>query len=312
MINNQKLSIIICTYNRAEILKECLTALVHQEISKAVYEVIIINNNSSDNTQIVAEKYANDYPNFKVVKELSQGLSHARNRGYQEASTDWVAYIDDDAKVHTDFVEQTLFTIKNHDFDAFGGIYLPWYKYGKPKWLPKNFGTNKIDKPKKIKKVKHDLIHGGVMVIKKEVLMKVGGFSVNFGMTGDKIAYGEETALFLQMEKEGFSLGFNPLLKIDHLVAQYKLNLIWHIKAAYAHGRDGGRIYTNKFTKIGLIKSIIVVGIFPLPKLIKKLFVDRNYYWQFFFLDWLKPIVINLGLLISMIKNNVSSNGQNT
>jgi len=139
-----KLTILICTYNRVAILEECLASFVNQTINNQQFEVIVINNNSTDTTQIVAEKYANNYTNFSVVKELNQGLSHARNRGYQEAASDWVAYVDDDAKAHPNFVEQALWTINNHEFDAFGGIYLPWYKYGKPKWLPKNFGSNKL------------------------------------------------------------------------------------------------------------------------------------------------------------------------
>lgn len=296
------LTILICTYNRATILEECLASFVNQTIDSNQFKILIINNNSSDTTQKVAEKYANKYANFSVIKELNQGLSYARNRGYQEAITKWVAYVDDDAKAHRNFVEQVLWTIKNYDFDAFGGVYLPWYKYGKPKWLPENFGTNHISKTKDIKQVKHDCIHGGVMVIKKEALNKTGGFPLSFGMTGEKIAYGEETALFFQMEKEGFVLGFNPMLKIDHLVAKNKLHPVWHIQAAYAHGRDGGSIYLQKISKLGLIKDIIYKAIAPLPIITRKLFFIPTYYWQNFLLDWLSPIAESLGCLMSLKK----------
>ncbi len=76
------------------------------------------------------------------MTEFAQGLSHARNRGYREAQAAWVAYMDDDAKAYPDFVERILYITDQYPFDAVGGMFLPWYKYGKPKWFRDTYASN--------------------------------------------------------------------------------------------------------------------------------------------------------------------------
>ncbi len=56
------------------------------------------------------------------------------------------------------------------------------------------------------------------------------------GMTGSRIAYGEETLLQTKMRQKGYSIGFDPQLRIEHVVNTYKLSLWWLIKAEYYHG----------------------------------------------------------------------------
>jgi glycosyltransferase involved in cell wall biosynthesis len=74
-------SIIICTYNRAKILAQCLTSLAEQSFPKENYEVIIVNNNSTDNTGEVAQSYSAIWPFFKYTTENDRWLSNARNTG---------------------------------------------------------------------------------------------------------------------------------------------------------------------------------------------------------------------------------------
>ena len=100
-----KISVIVCTYNRAYLLKNCLRSLVDQLVETSTFEVIIVNNNATDDTEEVAKSFTEKYPNFRYIIEPNQGLSNARNRGYKEAKGEYVAYIDDDARAYTDWVE---------------------------------------------------------------------------------------------------------------------------------------------------------------------------------------------------------------
>jgi len=90
------ISVIVCTYNRAELLRELLPTLCEQTVAFTQYEVIVIDNGSTDHTKTVAAVFAARYPQVRYCYEPRQGLSHARNRGWQEAKGDYVAYIDDD------------------------------------------------------------------------------------------------------------------------------------------------------------------------------------------------------------------------
>ena len=136
-----RLSVIICTHNRFELVKECVQSLLNQTVEKTAYEVVVVDNASTDETPKIKDVFRD----IKYLREENVGLSYARNCGYRHAVSDWVNYIDDDALAHPDYVEKNLETIDKYKWDCFGGIFLPWFKYGKPKWYPETFGTNKFD-----------------------------------------------------------------------------------------------------------------------------------------------------------------------
>jgi glycosyltransferase involved in cell wall biosynthesis len=174
-------SIIICTYNRSELLAFCLESLTAQTVPASRFEVVVINNNSSDDTDAVAAGFAAQFPHFQLVNERSQGLSHARNKGLEVAQNEWVVYLDDDAKAAPDFVARASWMIGEGRYQVFGGIFLPWYKYGRPVWFRDAYASNK--------KYDHirtlygdDFACGGVMAFEKSLLKQYGGFDPALGM----------------------------------------------------------------------------------------------------------------------------------
>jgi glycosyltransferase involved in cell wall biosynthesis len=206
---NPVITVIICTYNRAYLLTETLPTIFQQNISNDRFQVLIVNNNSTDNTAEILDGFTNKYNNLLVIEEKTQGLGYAKNTGMDAATTDWIVYLDDDAKVPNDFVKKALNNINNDNFQCFGGVYLPWYKYGKPKWFHDKYASNK-GKLCEFTTLKEDFISGGIMAIKKTVLHKFGGFPTNLGMRGNQIAYGEETLLQIRMRKSGMEIGYDP------------------------------------------------------------------------------------------------------
>lgn len=294
--STKKLTIIVCTYNRDEILKECLESLAYQSVSSEYYDVLIIDNNSTDDTYKVARHFEKNLDHIRLVKELKKGLSHARNRGYLESKTPWVSYVDDDAKAYPNYVERALWVIDNYDFDCFGGMYYAWHKYGRPKWLPKDFG-DKQQVQREVGIMKKGYASGGVIVFKKNVLEQLNGFPVDLGMKGKQISYGEETYLQIKMREQGFILGFDPELKIEHLVAKHKLRPWWHVKSRYKQGevswntfgRDTVRPRSQTF-----IKKAFLEFIEALKNNTLKLKQD-NYYFQNWFIDTVSPMAYQLG-----------------
>lgn len=304
-MNKEKLiCIVICTRNRDYIIRECLNSLVNQTADKSLFNVLIVDNNSSDNTKDICLEFTQQFENFFYVCEKNEGLSYAKNRGYQEAKATWIGYVDDDAKAHPNYVERSLWVIKNFNFDAFGGQYLPWYKYGKPRWIPENFGTNgKLRED--VGELEKGYLSGGISFFKRFILVEINGFSTKLGMTGKTMAYGEETLLQILMKERGYTIGFDPNLHIDHLVNKYKLNPWWILKSYYKRGLNywqSNQLKNNltdartilKYLASTVVKHILIFT----PKLKKK-----NYYWQNWLLDVFSLPASLLGKLIGVFKS---------
>lgn len=300
---NPKLTIVICTFNRGYLLPETIPTIFQQNVEKNRYHVLIVNNNSIDNTQELLESFAKQYENLSVINEPKQGLGYAKNIGMEKTTTDWIVYLDDDAKVPNDFVKKAINNINNSKFQCFGGVYLPWYKYGKPKWFLDRYASNK-GKLSEFNTLNKDFISGGIMAIKKSTLKKFGGFPTNLGMSGNQIAYGEETLLQIRMRKSGMKIGYDPNWVIFHLVNRYKLSLRWFIKSGFASGCGAWLSYEEHVS----LKKIIIyffrsiklffVNIFKYtPKL-----MNKNYKWQNWLIDLLQPTIIKFGQIYGGIK----------
>ncbi len=293
------LSIIVCTYNRAAILLECMESLAGQSVDPDNYEVLIIDNNSTDETRASAVHFISENKNFMLFSEPIQGLSHARNRGWRESRTEWIAYIDDDAKAPRNFVEQILSVIDRHDFDCFGGRYVPWYKYGKPPWYKDEYGSSALDQTR-AGILEKGYLSGGVMVIKKSVLVHFGGFPHFLGMKGDVISYGEETYLQTKLRGSGYRIGYDPDLVIEHLVPAYKMRVGWFLFSAFSRGKVswtsvGKHATLNNF--YGLFKIMFYDAARTLVPCTTKLLRD-DYYWENWIIDVVGPQVKNTGILI--------------
>ena len=107
MPQNPLVSIIICTYNRMQYLPKCLEHLKNQTCKTEDYEVVLINNNSTDKTEFICKEYIQKNPELNVsyFLEKNPGLSHARNRGVKEANGDVLCFIDDDGFAIPDYVK---------------------------------------------------------------------------------------------------------------------------------------------------------------------------------------------------------------
>lgn len=91
-----KLSIIVPVYNVADYLAKCLDSLLAQDLPQNEYEIIVVNDGSTDNSGDIAQQYADKYANITLINQANQGLSGARNTGIKCAKGDYIQFVDSD------------------------------------------------------------------------------------------------------------------------------------------------------------------------------------------------------------------------
>ena len=234
MNENIKLSIIICTWNRANFLPKCFHALETQTMDLNSFEVIVVDNNSTDNTSDVVKEYAEKSPlHISYVMEKEQGISAARNTGMKYAKSDYLLFLDDDAIVYSDALQYIYTAFEETGADAVGGqLYCKEDNANAQKAFIvgyKNYGeTRQI--------VKGASVAGAFMGIKKSFALKIGGFSTELGYKGNKKVTWEDEDFFYRLHLKGGVFVWEPNAKCDHVMHGHHLSNMQRAIDNYSRG----------------------------------------------------------------------------
>lgn len=292
-----KLSVIICTFNRADLLKKAIISLVEQEVSPDEWELIVVDNNSNDATKDVVSGFAG----VRYVFEAKQGLSHARNRGLEEASGEYVAYVDDECQMSAQWVGNIISLIDTHRPKVFGGPIYPWYEGQKPVWFQDDYGSYSL--PHNLDATGQPHISGGNMGFDAAALKEAGGFDPALGVSAGRVLYGEETAI-IQKLKNAFGdscVEYSENLANRHLVRPERFNWGWIMHENFKRGVSRAKMLRPQ--KIGggnaadSLGGKIVFALWDLSFAV--LFRDRTKYphWQNFAHEVCMGYVRVLGLI---------------
>jgi len=224
-----KLTIAICTFNRAEYLKETLSDLAVQSADNDLFEILIINNNSTDQTENVCRQFDRMHPelNFRWTTETEQGLSAARNRAIKKAGADHILYIDDDVHLPKNFVQRALNCLANlPELKAGGGRIFVTFDETNPDWIPSElmpmFGLHDLGEHYRFYP-RDNFPRGGNMLIHKQVVERIGLFDPKLGRSGEIMIGSEEKAFFERARTNGFSLHYLPELLLYHRIGPNRL-----------------------------------------------------------------------------------------
>jgi glucosyl-dolichyl phosphate glucuronosyltransferase len=292
------ISVIIATYNRCESLRKTLNSICDQELDNvADYEIIVIDNNSNDDTKTVVESYrAKIKGGLKYVFEGNQGLSYARNKGIENANGEIIAFIDDDVIVEKGWLFNVWKCFKDYHCDGLGGRVLPAYPDKTPIWIKAN--SKLLNGPI----VYHDygdevIIYerntmfpavGANMAYRKPCFAEGNMFRRELG-AGQGVV-GEDTEFFRRMERGGKKLVYCGKALVWHAVDEKRMNLKyiakWNISAGKYSVRNCNKEEVNEFVFLfsmprhiirEVIENAIKVGVFVFNR--RKLLT----YWQLLF-----------------------------
>jgi glycosyltransferase involved in cell wall biosynthesis len=240
-MGDMQISAIICTHNRDTYLGAAIDSLLSQD-TEALFEVIVVDNGSSDRTPEVVQQKAAD-SRVKYIYEPTIGLSVARNTGAKNAKADVLAYLDDDAIASPQWLD-TLYSAyqQNSQLAIAGGkVTLLWPPgLQPPKWLSPGLAANLgaydlgdqdvlIQKP--------SLTPRGLnYAIRRQFLADVGGFDPQLGRVGKNLLSNEELQMTELALQRGWEVYYLPKATVAHNVAPERLKRSWFLNRGWWQG----------------------------------------------------------------------------
>ncbi len=241
------LSVVICTYNRDQHIERALQSLVNQDYDKSAYEIIVVDNNSTDQTAEIIHRFKAQHPEHQIVlaKETQQGLSFARNKGIALAKGDYISYIDDDGIAREDYVQQIKAYTEQFPNDyAFGGKVLPRYETQKePAWMSKYIERiiSIVDLGEAVQTLTKTYPVGCNMFFKKTLFDHIGGFNTALKLRSD------DKYIFLKVREAGYRVQYLPKVVVWHFIDAFRTTLPYVKKVSRLNGEaENLRIKTLK------------------------------------------------------------------
>jgi glycosyltransferase involved in cell wall biosynthesis len=256
-------SVIICSYNRASYIAEALNSLYKQSCALDEFEVIVVDNNSTDNTEDVYTEWRQNHleGNFTYTTEKKQGASYARNTGASMAKGSWLCFMDDDAIATFDYIKNIIKHIhEKPNALGFGGRIIPKYIPAEPKWMSYyvsslvgnfDYATTACA----FENGKYPLESN--MIVKKDLYNQIGGFNTALpGVVGTLRIGGEGKELFYKILALDHTIYYDPSICVYHVVEVKKLTPEYMYRVASGIGR-GEKTRTLNISKAAYLKKII-------------------------------------------------------
>jgi glycosyltransferase involved in cell wall biosynthesis len=239
-----RISVIICTYNRALTLKDTIQSLVVQTLPEPVnWEILVVDNNSTDGTRLTVEDFQRRYPErIRYVFELQQGVSFARNAGIRESRGEIVAFIDDDETAEEGWLQNLTANLYSGEWAGAGGRVLPPMSFSCPRWLSSkdpfsNGPLATFDKGLEAGQL-HDPPFGANMAFRKEMFERYGGFRTDLGRSGNGVLSNEDTEFGRRLFAAGQRVRYEPAALTFHPVEANRLHKRYFLTWWFAKGRS--------------------------------------------------------------------------
>lgn len=251
-----KASVAICTHNRAKDTVEAVQSVLAQESCSFEFEVLVIDNNSKDNTKELFHESL--WPTqVRYIMESQLGLSYARNRAIREAKGEFILFLDDDALASSGWIQEVINVFeRDAAIGCVGGKIDPIWEGGKPDWIPEEIiGLYTLmDFSDHIVEMKPPYFPFGANVsFRKSVFDKIEPFREDLGRVGNNLLSSEESELISRI-REKYKIFYTPYGSVQHKISKSRLNKRWLLRRMYWQGISDATRY-NK-SSWGLFKHV--------------------------------------------------------
>jgi len=288
-------SVILCTYNRCQSLAKVLESIAASKLPDSTeWEVLVIDNNSTDQTRDVAEGFCRRYPNhFRYLFEAQQGKSHALNTGIRESHGEVLAFTDDDVTVEPTWLENLTANLFGNEWVGAGGRVFPEKGVVFPPWLALKGPYTMagllviLDRGSEACELV-EAPFGANMAFRKSMFGKHGGFRTDLGPP-PKLR-GEDTEFCLRLMKARERLRYEPSAIVYHEVPANRLKKRYFLSWWFGHGRVMMRLREKRPPKWHMPYEFFSIGkriVGLMPYGVRKWMRAPNPQGKFFWKCWL-------------------------
>ena len=257
-------TVIICTRNRSASLANVCESVKQVELPGGTWELVIVDNGSTDDTLEVARAFAARNPRLaRVIEAPKPGLSAARNAGVRAARGGIIAFLDDDAFPETAWLMAVTDALRGPGVLAAGGPVEPLFRGTLPDWLHAAFlpYLTVWDLGQETRSLTYnEYPRGANMAFRREVFERFGLFSTHLGRKGRSLLSCEELELCLRIERGGGEILYVPAARVRHVTVAARLTRSW-LKARFgSQGRSEAIVNWMHGASRGLWKGFVRFG----------------------------------------------------
>ena len=277
-------TVIISTYNRCDSLVRAIRSVLEQDPSTPAFEVVVVDNNSSDRTAEVLAALQADDGRLRHVFEGRQGLSYARNRGIAEARAPILAFTDDDVRVAPNWIAEIVRTFERHpDADFVGGRVLPDWPSEPPGWLtPANWSPLALQEyPQTFRSHagRQVCLVGASLAFRREVFDRIGLFAVEFQRVEDGIGSTEDHELLRRIWAQGGQGVYAPEILVTAEVQPDRMTKAYHRRWYRGHGRFVARMERPMAAETPRRRAADATTLFSTPAYFYRSIVVKSARW---------------------------------
>lgn len=229
----QSVSIIIPTYNRAAVLRITLETLAALALPDGWSgEVLVVDNCSPDDTAAVVEELRGRLalPLRRIVEDR-QGAGHARNRGIEESSGDWLIFLDDDIKIAPGWLQAFADAVESFNPDAVVGPVFPWFEGDVPSWCAgrvldsiTSAFSRRGERDLVLPPAHAHEVCSANFAVRRSMACELGGFHPGLDRMGEGMLGGGDTEFAMRLADGGARTVYAAECVVEHLISQVKMS----------------------------------------------------------------------------------------
>jgi len=235
-----QLTVAIPTYNRADFLRQTLAGIALQVFPPGQFELLVIDNNSTDHTRAVVAEFAGAHPAPRLVLEPKQGLDHARNRAITEARGDIIIFADDDILMRPDWLTQLaapFLADGARRIGAVGGEVIPVFPDGLPAWVAEWHAPLAFRADAGPLEPRHSPM-GANLAFPKWVFEELGPFHTALDRAAGNYFSGGDSEMIRRVRAAGLEVWFAPAAAVQHQMPASRTTFRYATRHAFDSARS--------------------------------------------------------------------------